>query len=477
MKYACVLLALCGAGLLGGCNEEIGDFRKATGPEASNAVYIDAKDRVITYSLFHSVNEGITGISDKVLAKFPVHTTLPAVTGITVSFKIDNTLVDVYNTKHETGYLSLASNFVTMNRSKLYIPKGKTVSMDSISISYTQPFTSANDLKGYILPVRIVATSGADAETNYNERVVYIVIDVAKENGIQFDQTTASFTNIPPISFFSDLSVIDFSISSITPVENDTKVSLMVNNQLISAYNQANGTAYQPVPESIAPIEATIAAGASKISGILSYTGDVTALTNMNGYLIPLEITSIEGKNFQPVNEKRVFYIAVNSSDQYAALAANDSELGIRVTDRDGYNVVKFTDKDGKTVNTANGVQPNGMFSGTFFAVMGLASNWLDVTIDLGTDTDNITGFFIESSQNNAGMSVKTLDVYYATTNMYQEGNESFLGNIHNGNNTGISYIYAQISEPVKARYIILKKVTPAVQFVMWKNFYIYKSN
>ncbi|MDR1502083.1 MAG: DUF1735 domain-containing protein [Prevotella sp.] len=477
MKYACILFVLCGVGLLGGCNEEIGDFRKTTGPEASNSVYIDVKDRMITYSLFHSVNEGTTGIKDKVLAKFPVHTTLPAVARIAISFKIDNTLTEVYNAKNGTNYLPLMSDNVTINHSNLYILEGETVSTDSISISYTQPFTSVNDTRGYVLPVRIVVTTGADVETNYNERVAYIVIDVTKENGIQFDEAAASFTNIPPIGFFSDLSAIGFSMSSITPVENDTKVHLAVNNQLIDIYNQANGTNFQPVPEDIAPIEATIPAGTLKISGAFSYTGDITALTNMNGYLIPLEITSIDGQNFQPVNERRVFYVAINNSDKYAALVGDDSTLGVRETDRGSYNVVKFTNKDGNTVSTANGVQPNGMFSGNFFAVMGLASNWLDITIDLGTDMDNITGFFIESSQNNAGMSVKALDVYYATADMYPDGNESFLGNLHNGSNTGIPFIYAQISEPIKARYIILKKVTPAVQFVMWKNFYVYTSN
>ncbi|MDR1882932.1 MAG: DUF1735 domain-containing protein [Prevotella sp.] len=477
MKYACALLAFCASGVLGGCNDEIEDFRKTTGSQASNTVYIDAKDRETSYSLLHSVNEGSTGMNGEVLARFPVHTTLPAASGISVSFKIDNTLIDVYNAKRETAYLPLVSDDVSMNRTTLYIPEGGVVSTDSISVSYSKPFSTLNDLKGYLLPVRIIASTGTDVETNYNERVAYIVIDVAKENGIQFDQTMASFTNIPPIGLFSDLSAIDFSISSITPVENDTKVTLTVNNQLIGAYNQANGTSYQSVPEDIAPIEATIAAGSSKISGVLSYTGDVTALNNMNGYLIPLEIASIEGQYFQPVNEKRVFYVAINNSNRYAALVTSDSGLGSRVNDRSGYNVVKFTNKDGATVSTANGVQPNGMFSGNFFAVQGLSSNWLDISIDLGADTDNITGFFIESAQPSASMSVKALDVYYATADMYSNGKESYLGNLHNSGNTGILPIYVQISEPVKARYIILKKVTPASQFIMWKNFYIYTAN
>lgn len=74
-------------------------------------------------------------------------------------------------------------------------------------------------------------------------------------------------------------------------------VSVAADNSLVAAYNTAHGTSYAALPAEYLQLDnnpLTIAAGAYKSEGevTVSLKGDLTRLSDLNGYLAPLKLSS-----------------------------------------------------------------------------------------------------------------------------------------------------------------------------------------
>ncbi|MDR0657381.1 MAG: DUF1735 domain-containing protein, partial [Mediterranea sp.] len=169
-EYACALTLLACVLAIGGCNEDINDFRKTTGSDASNEVYIDAKEQTINYTIVQSVNNGSllyhdgTKVADTLWIKFPVHSVLPVASNTKVSFLRDEALVELYNAKNETSYVQFpADEFPT--RTSVTIPEGETISGDSVSFAYTGKLSAISGISGavgentYLIPLRILTAA------------------------------------------------------------------------------------------------------------------------------------------------------------------------------------------------------------------------------------------------------------------------------------------------------------------------------
>jgi hypothetical protein len=480
-KSTVLLAALLAMTLLGACDSDIHDFTKKTAADASNEVYIDAKERTFNYAIHRTADDEVQGI-DTILAKFPLHSSQAAAADIKVNLSIDNDLVGVYNAQNTTDYNSIPLANLKLNRTALTIAQGATISADSLAISYIKPLSSLTDTKGYLVPVKIVSSAGVDVTTRYEERVVYLHIQVTQGNGIYFKagENSAIYSNNPTLGIFSDINGTPFSLYPLFETQGDVTINLAVNNDLIAAYNSAMATNYQPVPATgFDPMSATLTAGAATCTGTLAYKGDKTTLTDARGYLIPIEITTVtSSEEIKRVEAKRVFYLIVNISNLYSTVVANDSELGVKVTQRTGYNVVKFVNAaTGANVTPSNGANTqNNMFNdnaASFWLVQQTGIK-LNITVDLGAEAQNITGLLLEGYQASATFNMKALKVACATQTMYEKGQETAVGNLAF---TGVQYLYIKFSEPVNARYIMLNEMTPTGMILALRGFFIYTSN
>ncbi|GAB6009863.1 BT_3987 domain-containing protein [Dysgonomonas reticulitermitis] len=482
-KSIYLLFAALGIGLFTACNEDIHDFAKKTGSDAAHAVYI--ADSVFNYRISHSANAEVTG-ADTILIKFPVHSTNAVGNDVTVRLAIDNKLVDVYNVQHGTGYKYITN--CSVSHSTLTIPKGQTQSADSVAIAYTGKLSALLDRNGYLLPVKITSYGGADVKIDYEERVAYLKINVSQQNGVYFNdmESSGEITNNPVLGIFdNDFNDIKFKLSSLYEIIGETKIVLSVNNSLVSDFNSRMGTEYQAVPESdFEPVEVTFPAGAKSVEGTFSYKGNVSTLTDMRGYVVPLEITSITGADIDKVNAQRVFYAIVFNSDLHSEYVASESDLGTKVTDRSKYGIPKLADSSGRDLLAAWSVPPysttfpNGYANEIFkngsagYMITSMSGRLLDITIDLGEEVQNITGICLSSSTSNNSM--KAVDIYYATEAKYAAGLSSFAGKIERGGAT--QNMYVKISEPVTARYLRFS-ITPSSAAVRLSQFYIYTGN
>jgi hypothetical protein len=280
-------------------------------------------------------------------------------------------------------------------------------------------------------------------------------------------------------------------------VQENVAIRLSANNELVAAYNEAKGTTYLPIPNediSFANSVVTMLKGETASFATFSYTGQPDALSDEKGYLIPIEITTVNFVNnideeIKIIEAKKTFYVVVDVyiNNFSAERVADDVEMGVKQNDRTGYSVVSFTNELNTKVNPDGGSVSN-MF-------VADATNWqraclgyaqpataydgrreLHITIDLGSEVSNIKGFLLETVGGQNYIATQ-ISVNLATKQMYDQGKKIHLGYINPTWSPLVSSNeYIKFSEPISARYIMLNDLrAPAALKVV--GFYIYTAN
>jgi hypothetical protein len=451
-------LALSFLGLgFAACDENIHDFSKVTASEPSNYVYIAEEEEEFVYNVLQNLDGGHSA-ADTILIKFPVHLTKAAQSEMKMTLDVDNDLIAVYNAAHGTSYLPLDAQYRSLkNDGKLTIPKGETRSKDSLTLVVTRAMKDLTNLNGYLIPVKIRNFDGIDVGIDYQRRHSYLAINVAFENTVQASGMTIVNTA------YQALNEVAFTVHSLYPIRGagDAKVQMSVNNDRIAEFNTRMGSHFQPVTSGLpSSYEVGISTGSSDGTFTLNYSGDLSALNDPRGYVVPLEVTSVTGENMTaPESNKNVIY-AVIYSNKGGFVADEANLVGTKVTDRSGYNVVKFAYNNGAAPSMTG--TPNNLFSSTMVGVMPL-SRPLCITVDLGKEIENIKGFqIVNSMANGSNFNIRTLDVAYATQAMYEGGISMELGK-------GINLLTADPSlpkncnigfdKPITARYLYIDNI------------------
>ncbi len=157
----------------------------------------------------------------------------------------------------------------------------------------------------------------------------------------------------------SSYKIVQTPVSSVTNLEFKTplkctkaassniKATVEIDNSMIAAYNEANGTNYEAMPASALVIEnatMTIPAGAMVTADTLRITmteneSILTGLRSENGYLIPLRITSTEGGDALPSTNIYFAYLIVTvTEDNINHDAVVGDITGTLVADQTGWS-------------------------------------------------------------------------------------------------------------------------------------------
>ncbi|MDE7126671.1 MAG: DUF1735 domain-containing protein, partial [Bacteroidales bacterium] len=102
-------------------------------------------------------------------ALVPARCTKPAPADIHVSFEIDGSLVEKYNSENGTDCALLEN--VTLENKDLVIRKGEYISADSLRVVYNDMAEFQNGKGEYLLPITITSVSGP--EVSQSERSVF----------------------------------------------------------------------------------------------------------------------------------------------------------------------------------------------------------------------------------------------------------------------------------------------------------------
>lgn len=121
-----------------------------------------------------------------------------------------------------------------------------------------------------------------------------------------------------------------------------------VDNSLVAAYNEENNTEYAEIPVSSLVMENTEIrfeqGGLMSVNELHITTNEaINELRDVNGYLIPIRITAVEGENCKIVDKMSTTYVIVNvkeDTDNIYDDAADELVTGTLVSDRSGWTAI-----------------------------------------------------------------------------------------------------------------------------------------
>jgi len=187
----------------------------------------------------------------------------------------------------------------------------------------------------------------------------------------------------------SSLSTLDFKL----PLHcnhraaSDISVTVEVDNSLIAAYNEENGTEYAAVSVSSLTIENTsvrIQQGAFvSIDSLHIVANDAIGdLRNENGYLIPIKISSIEGNDCKIVEDRSITYVIVTvkeDTDNINDDATVSNITGALVADQTGWSATTTG-----TVSSSSYYYPiETLFDGDIATYCYISSSTADINLDI----------------------------------------------------------------------------------------------
>ena len=306
---------ICGAMLLGavaltGCSdEETYDVRG----EKTNRVWVDSNQSNVTECTVYRTPVGLCGDA---MANVHVRMQYPASKTVTVGGAADMSLVAEYNEKNSTEYAALPDAAVNaLEITPAAMENGKSAADLQVSL----PTEARTSLTGndYVLPIRIASPGGKDdgreISTLDDKSTAYLVIHTSSENIASLSGAKTVDCNIinTPVGVFGGVDS-KFTVSLKSSVYTDIQLSAEVDNSLIAAYNEANGTSYEALPSDFASAlkitPATITAG--ELSGAVAVTMDNEKAKQLNGsYIVPMHIAMTYSDGTKEVFDEPVYTI------------------------------------------------------------------------------------------------------------------------------------------------------------------------
>lgn len=205
---------------------------------------------------------------------------------------VSETALAEYNTANGTNYAVLPANCYKLSSSTVGFSDGDTRKFVEVTWDDAAIFALGESTE-YAIPLELtVANDALAVDANRNVKIINpkrASIGMERELAASFHPTATHEV----ISFDGNI-VLDNAISTM-----DLTVNYTIDNSLVDAYNQANGTNYLAAPDGFATLDATssqIAAGetAAKFSGKINsdklFTG--SNLDIVGNLLVPVRITS-----------------------------------------------------------------------------------------------------------------------------------------------------------------------------------------
>lgn len=212
------------------------------------------------------------------------------------------------------------------------------------------------------------------------------------------DHSTGTKIVQTPVGAFGSFSVSMPAVCK-SPAEGDINVVVGVDNSLIDAYNEENGTNYSAIPAEALVItneHLVIPKGetSSAEEFVLALTEDeatLATLQDLNGYLVPVKMVSVNGGNAQAaVSVPSISYFTIGVGfDVCDPDATKDNRKGSLVEDRSAWTVAL----DGN--GNVNG-NPAAWFDGTDNSCTFSDPDMVTVIVDLGKEYsfDGITSSY-----------------------------------------------------------------------------------
>lgn len=412
-----------------------------------NLVYLDLRGPKTYESKLLSTPVGIFGMAG---AFIPVHAQ-HATSGM-ASVEVVDSLVARYNRENKTEYPAFPAE--ALKALQITPAQFSNNQKDTIQVSVPEDKFALFTEPTYVLPLVLSDVQGGKATEIEDYKVAYVLVNVSSTEdfiSITGGQTVKCGIVKTPVGVFGGVSA-NFGASIKAAVATDWNNTLEVDNSLIAAYNEKNGTEYSALPENvlsslqITPNVITKGQTSSTANIKVSLPDDIAQALDKS-YIIPLRLKTTYGdKTYQEDND--VAYILIDVSESLI----NDDATEVKGTAVTGMTCIEAVNLNKDAFATSN------------WSFLQQSDN-ASFVVDLGA-TKNVSSILISSSaMNNAKIELSADNSSWTVV-----GNTSE----HSGPSVGsgwYSYTAYVLYGAVSARYV---RVTMSLDTNYWGWFYNY---
>ena len=348
-------ILFCGAMLLSaaaltGCSE---DETYDVYGEKTNRVYVDPTQSNVTECTVYKTPIGLCGDA---LTNVHVRMQYPAQQSVKVSGVADMSLVAEYNEQNSTEYAALPDAAVkALEIAPAELEAGKNTADLQVSLP-TEARISLTE-SDYVLPIRIANPGGKDdgreISTLDDKSTAYLIIHTSDEEIASLTGSKSVDCNIinTPVGVFGGVDS-KFTVALKASIYTDVQLSAEIDNSLIAAYNEENGTSYEALPSDFASAlkinAATIKPG--ELSGDVAVTMDSEKAKQLNGsYIIPMRIAMTYSDGTKKVFDEPV-YTTIGVKE--TLINSNPSELVGSDGDHSEWKCIEATNFDKESFTT-----------------------------------------------------------------------------------------------------------------------------
>ncbi len=233
-------------------------------------------------------------------ASFPAQIQRPVDGDVAVSVVADTSLVSKYNEAHGTSYVSAPDDVLSGLKVKdATIKQGEYVSADSVEVEVPQESFAKLTAPGYLIPLKLSPKGAVGSE---DQGVAYLIVNTGN-NFMKFKSTTATTGIVnTPVGVFGGIDA-SFTPSALVELGAEATVSLKADMSLVDAYNEANNTQYQALPDNVvnalSVTPTTIPGTSMQSTGDIKVTApdDAAKTLALGTYLLPMRpVVTVNGK-------------------------------------------------------------------------------------------------------------------------------------------------------------------------------------
>ena len=287
MKKIFKHILILAAAILGfaACQEELADVQGVVGSLAYIVDGTQAEYVAPTRDVYHTPNGSFGNVKREV----ELALTKPLAHDVELTLALDNSAVsDKYNAFPEG---------VVKFEQTVKIPAGQksVTTIMSVDLADLSKLTAEK----YQVVLRIASASGVNVSTNSNASYMMVQTgesDVDPTTNVVTASSSKASASIKHYDDGTKSKVLEKTIT-VSATENaliEFDVEFAIDNSLIAAYNEANGTNYLPLPEGVLPTikSAVMAKGSKSTSTVVTFSKeDQAKLTSPQGYLVPIVLS------------------------------------------------------------------------------------------------------------------------------------------------------------------------------------------
>lgn len=328
-------------------------------------------------------------------------------------------------------------------------------SLDGVNYEYAgvavsgRYFTSSNNqyMMFYdVIKARHLRLTVSYSSTNANNRIaeVYAYDAHGAEPAVFVNATGLSGTVVhTPVGSIGGLSA-SFNAYLTAYSQEDVTATVALDNSLVAAYNTANGTSYGTIPAANIKIDNAnqlIRAGLAQslTSAVVSLTGNLSALTDTNGYVVPLTISDASAGISQAY--KTVYVVVKPDWTNYKYAPSSADITGTLVEDKTGWSVTST-----QTITNIARIIDGTRTSNSYASASASPCTY---TVDLGQEYK--IGTF-----RHYGRALTSMQIEYSTDgiNFTDLGTADSASEYYRDSTGSTSNYYFILYSPVTARYV-----------------------